>query len=413
MDKLWSLEAEAGVIGSILVDSRHIGSLLPILDETSFYKPEHQTIYDALTKLYAENKPTDGIALRTELTNTNQLERVGGLEYLTRIIESVPSAANALYYAEIVKDRQKYRNMLRTLEDMKNVINEPLDVKAQIQKIQDIAFEIEKADSLEFFSLTDHVEEISQTTDEKKNVINSGFRNIDRFTGGFAPGELIIVAGRPSMGKTAIALQFALTAAKAGLSIIFFTLEMTHRAIIERALKDDTVNCLKVFDIIFHESCHTPEKQIAFIKTYKQSHKVDMVLIDYLQLMTSGKRSEGRVQEVATMSRKLKLASVSENIPIIVLCQLNRQVEHREKHRPRMSDLRESGSIENDADIVLLLHREDYYRRNDNPDYAPDGNAEVIIAKNRTGPTGVAKLVFIEDIVKFGDKADEFVEDLI
>ncbi len=207
------------------------------------------------------------------------------------------------------------------------------------------------------------------------------------------------------MGKSAIALQFALSMAKAGLSIVFFTLEMTHRALIERALKNEQASELKQLDVVLHENGQKPEEQIAFIKSRKQTHKVDAVFVDYLQLMSAGRRNENRVQEITTISRKLKLAAVSEGIPIIALSQLNRQVESRDKHRPRLSDLRESGAIEQDADVVMLLHREDYYRRNEDPNAAQDGKTELIIAKNRRGCTGIANLVFLDETVKFGDRS--------
>jgi len=161
-----------------------------------------------------------------------------------------------------------------------------------------------------------------------------------------------------------------------------------------------------LIDFVLHEGGTTPEKQIAFIKTRKQLHKVDVVFIDYLQLMSSDRRNESRVQEITTISRKLKLAAVSENVPIIALSQLNRAVENRDKHRPRLSDLRDSGSIEQDADVVMLLSRKDYYSRNEDPEAPQDGETELIIAKNRRGPTGIAQLVFLDNFVKFGDKTN-------
>lgn len=405
-DKLWSIEAEAGVLGSMILDSACIGEILPILDGDSFFKPEHQTIYNALITLYVGNCPIDAIALRTELKATNQLETVGGVEYIKKILDSVPSSANAKYYAGVVRDRQKYRDLISAVERMKKVFDEPLGVDEQIQEIQNVALGFEKSKpSIEYFTLAEHVEKIAAGSQEQKAVIKTGFRNIDNIIGGVAAGELIIIAGRPSMGKSALALQFALGMARDGLSILFFTLEMTHRALIERALKNEQASELKQLDVVLHESGKTPEKQIAFIKTRKQTHKVDVVFVDYLQLMSAGRKSENRVQEITTISRKLKLAAVSEGVPIIALSQLNRQVESRDKHRPRLSDLRESGAIEQDADVVLLLNREDYYRHNEDPNAPQDGNTELIIAKNRRGPTGIAQLVFLDEYVQFGDKA--------
>jgi len=405
IEKLWSIEAEAAVLGSMIYDDTCIGRILPILDEKSFFKPEHQTIYNALIALFVGNSPTDAIALRTELKMINQLERVGGAEYIKEILESVPSSANALYYAGVVRDQQKYRDLIGTVEQMQTVFDEPLDVDEQIQRIQDMALGFDKSKpSTEYFTLAEHAEKVAAESQEQKVVIRTGLRNIDNIIGGVNAGELIIIAGRPSMGKSALALQFTLNMAKDGLSIVFFTLEMTHRAFIERALKSEQASALKELDVVLHEAGQTPDRQIAFIKTRKQAHKVDVVFVDYLQLMSAGRKNENRVQEITTISRKLKLASISENIPIIALSQLNRQVESRNKHRPRLSDLRESGSIEQDADVVMLLNREDYYRRNEDPEALQDGSTELIIAKNRQGPTGIARLVFLDKYVQFGDK---------
>ena len=170
-------------------------------------------------------------------------------------------------------------------------------------------------------------------------------------------------------------------------------------------LQQEQAAALKTLDVILHERADTPEKQIAFIKKRKQRHRVDVVVVDYLQLMHSGAKNENRVQEISTISRKLKLLAIQEDIPIVALSQLNRAVENRDKHRPRLSDLRDSGAIEQDADVVMLINREDYYRKNEDPGAKPDGNTEVIIAKNRRGPTGIAQLVFLDEQVKFGDKA--------
>ncbi len=404
-DKLWSLEAEAGVLGSMIVGPEYIGDILPILDEKSFFKPENQVIYNCLVSLYIVDVPVDAVTLRTELKSLNQLERIGGVDYIRKLMETVPHAVNALYYAKIVKDRQRYRELITTIQKIQNVPNEPLKVDEQIQRIQELSLSLKQAKpTKDYFTFTRDAERIANDEQEQESYISTGLRNIDGIIRGIAPGELIVIAGRPSMGKSALALQFALNMAKAGLSIVFFTLEMTHRALIQRALKQEQLDSITKLDVVLNESANTPEKQIAFIKTRKQGHKIDIVVVDYLQLMSSGGKSENRVQEITNISRKLKLATISENLPIVALSQLNREVESRDKHRPRLSDLRDSGSIEQDADVVFLINREDYYRRNEDPEAPQDGNAEIIIAKNRRGPTGIAGLVFLDEHVKFGDK---------
>lgn len=431
LEKLWSLEAEAAVIGSAIIDSDCIGKILPILPtEDAFYKDEHRLIYAAVLRLYTNKQPTDAVALRTELKKANELDKAGGVEYITKILDSVPHSANARYYAGVVRNRQRYRDLITDVERMQGVIDEPLDVDGQIQRVQDIALAIEPdKPKAEFFTLAEHVTGVAGAMQDQQEAIPTEFPNIDRIIQGVAPGELCILAGRPSMGKSALALSMGLNMAKAGKSVLFFTLEMTHQSLIERAIcmeakvnmtkiKNDpepydvvevkrAVDRLKKRDLILHEGGTMPEKQIAFIRIQKKIHKVDVVFIDYLQLMNAGRKTENRVQEISTISRKLKLAAIRENVPIIALSQLNRQVEARPTHRPRLSDLRESGALEQDADVVMLLHREDYYRKIESPGSEMDSLAELIIAKNRRGPTDIAKLTFLDKTVEFGNLSND------
>jgi len=414
IEKIDSRAPEAAVLGSMMLEPQCIGKVLDILpDDTFFWYPEHQIIYLQIVCKYFVNEQVDGLLIRDALDRTGQLEKIGGLDYLQRVLDSVPSAANAEYYAKAVKTHKKQRDLIIAAEDIQKIVAGPDKPGSQIEQIQQIAFSLE-SDIIQsnYYTFRESVKRVAAELKEQKEVIKTGFHNIDYIIDGFSPGELIILAGRPSMGKSALALQFALNMAKTGLSIVFFTLEMTHKGLIERALRAEQVDDLSKLDIVLHEGGQTPEKQIAFIKTRKHTHRVDAVFIDYLQLMTSGRKPESRNQEITTISRKLKLATVQEQIPIIALSQLNRQVETRDKHRPRLSDLRESGSIEQDADVVMLLNREDYYRRNKNPNAPQDGNTELIIAKARNKPTGIAQLVFLDEYVKFGDKTN-FSESLL
>jgi replicative DNA helicase len=292
------------------------------------------------------------------------------------------------------------------VEQIKNVPAEPLTVDEQIEQIQALALGLEDGKPATEYCTFAEAEKVAAEIGDEGTLVKTGLKNIDNIISGVAPGELIIIAGRPSMGKSALALQLAVNMAKSGLSVLFFSLEMTHRALIQRALKNGDVQELANLDIVLHERGDTPEKQIAFIKSRRQLSKVDVVFIDYLQLMNCGRKNDNRVSEISEISRKLKLAAVSESVPIIALSQLNRQVEQRDKHRPRLSDLRESGAIEQDADLVMLLHREDVYRRQDDPKSPQDGSAELILAKNRRGKTGIANLVFLDERVCFGDKTN-------
>ena len=420
-DKLWSLEAEAAVLGSIIVDSDCFNRVLPILpDEEIFYNEQNQAIYAALLELFAANQPIDGVALRTQLKSKNQLEMVGGWDYLQQIVDTVPSSANAVYYAGVVRDRQRYRGLMVDLDKMRLVLDEPISVDEQVQGVQDIALNLQRGNSEDgVIEVSKEAAMVAATMHTRKEVIETGFRNIDNLIQGVAPGEFCIVAGRPSMGKSALALCMALNMARKDKSVLFFTLEMMPEDLIKRAITNlagititdfenpkaaGAAQTLEGLDIVLHKGCATPESQIAFIRTRKKTHGVDVCFVDYLQLMSAGIKTENRQQAIATISRKLKLAAVQEQIPIIALSQMNRQVESRTSHRPRLSDLRDSGAIEQDADTVLLLHREDYYRRNEEPETTnTDGIAELIVAKNRNGPTGIAKLVFVGEFVKFGD----------
>lgn len=402
-DSLWNVEAEAALLGSMIIGPECISDILPLLDEQAFFKDEHKTIFNSLVTLFVAGVPVDAISLRADLKSLNKLEQIGGVEYIRKLMESVPHAANALYYAKIVEDRRQYRQVIQTVERIKTIPTEALLVDEMVQQIQSEALSIQ-ADKpeREYFTFADDAERISSEVQDHI-FIPTGFRDIDGIINGVYPGELVIIAGRPSMGKSAMAGQAALNMAKSGLSIIYFSLEMTFRLLLDRALKQEQLSSLKDLDVTIHERADTPEKQIAFIKSRKKTHKVDAVFIDYLQLMNSGVKNETRVQEISTISRKLKLAAIREDIPIIALSQLNRKVEDRDKHRPRLSDLRESGSIEQDADVVMLINREDYYRKNEDPGAPQDGSTEVIIAKNRRGRTGVTQLVFLDEKVKFGD----------
>jgi len=429
-DKLLSKEAEAATLASMSLERDCVPGVLAIIGADDFYLPEHQTLFSALVELYAASAPTDAVALRTQLKEMNELERIGGVEYIARILDSVPSAASVGYYARVVKERRQYRDMVQGIERMKAVLDEPLTVAEQAQAVQDIALGID-ADKpeREFFELSEHATKVVGAIPDRQEILPTGFRSIDRVIGGVCPGDLVILAGRPAMGKSALALDFTLNMAKGGKAVVFFSLEMTHKALIERAAcalagvnsqtlrvdkppqEDFAKVCeqgfvLEKLNIVFHEGGVTPEKQRAFIKARKKTHGVDVVFIDYLQLMGAGQRTANRVDEVTTISRKLKRLAIRERVPVIALSQLNRQVESREHHRPRLSDLRDSGSIEQDADVVMLLHREDFYRRSESPETtAIDGTAELTVAKNRRGPTGIARLVFVEEYVKFGELA--------
>jgi len=426
--KYFSIEAEAGVLGSMLLDPEIIPKILPKLPlSEAFFKEEHQLIYDALIKLYIAGKPIDAVSLRTELKQQNQLEKIGNVEYIQKILESLPHAANGVYYAGVVRSMQKEREIRCTVA---NILAVPDDVGTpdeKIQNIQQLALSLEPvAAGPDYIEIGSEAAIIAaEMGTEQNSVIKTGFRAIDKIIHGFNPGELTILAGRPSMGKSSLMLGFGLNIAKEDIGALIFSLEMTPRALIERAIcnlacldsqkiqagqitadeLDELHNQaaeLAKLNILISKVGNTPESIAGLVHRLKQTHNIGVVFIDYLQLMTSNRKDESRQQEITTISRKLKAIALREDIPLVVLSQLNRAPDARENHRPRMSDLRESGSIEQDADIVMLIYSDDYYQR-DEPNYEPTGMTEIIVAKNRRGPIGTARLVFVNDEVKFAD----------
>jgi replicative DNA helicase len=386
--------------------------------------------------MYVDGQQIDAVLLRDELKKRDQLEKIrdteaDSIQYLADCMNSVPSSANAAYYAGIVKCKQRERSLITTVEEINKIIEDTVSLPEKIQRVQDLALGLEgDTTDAEFVEAKQAATQVAVDLRDQKdsNLLKTGFRNLDRIIGGVAPGEFCILAGRPSMGKSALMLDIALNMANAGIGSLIFTLEMTENSLLQRAIcslakvslvraKADELEGsqwrrvyqagldLADTNLILSKTVATPEQQLALVRRLKQMHNIGIVFIDYVQLMTAGRRIESRQQEITTISRKLKRLAMIEQVPVVVLSQLNRQVESRDKHRPRMSDLRESGSLEQDADVVMFIHREDYYRRNNDPDADKDGMAEVIVAKNRRGPTGIAKLVFLDECVTFVDLA--------
>jgi len=428
-----SLAAEAAVIGSMIIDPASIGQVVEILDRESFYRIEHQLIYDALIALYEKNRGEgiDGVLLRDELERCKQLEQVGGVEYLKKVANSVPSSANVGYYAGIVKDKQLLRELIQTATDILNDAYDPAG--ESIQKLDEAEQRIfaitDKRITGKVFAIKDLVTRAYELIEKRdgKHVtgLATGFITLDQLTCGLQNGEMIIIAGRPSMGKTALALNIAENLGVVEkIPVGIFSLEMGQQQLAERFLCSvsevesqsvrkgmlstdhhrrlvDACGILSAAPIYIDDSSTlTPLELRAKARRLKSQHDIRCVIIDYLQLMHLGTRVESRQQEITTISRYLKALARELNIPVVVLSQLNRASEGRMDHLPRMSDLRESGSIEQDADVVMLLHREDYYHGGEK-DYSSNGVADLIIAKQRNGPTGTVNLVFREKFTRF------------
>jgi len=429
-----SLEAEAAVLGSMLLDPECIGLVVQKIRTEAFYRFEHQMMFDAIVALW-EKKDSDFdlVLLRDELKKRGQLEEIGGPEYLEKIACAVPSSANVEHYFQIVKEKQMLRELIAVAgEVMTDAFETAGDVGDKLDRAEQKIFNVtQKKITGTVVAIKDLLiqafENIEKREGHHVTGLASGFRELDELTCGLQNNEMIIIAGRPSMGKTSFAMNIVEhIGADNDMPVAIFSLEMSKQQLVERMLcsraaidsqvvrkgflSDEQFQVLKeAADDMNNKPIYvddtpgiTPLELRGKARRLRAQHGIRCIVIDYLQLMSLGTKVESRQQEVSEMSRYLKALARELEIPVVVLSQLNRSPEGREDHRPRMSDLRESGSIEQDADVVILLHREDYYRREDeNSQNKEDNIAEVIIAKQRNGPTGTVKLSFNSQFTRF------------
>ncbi|WP_274365033.1 replicative DNA helicase [Paenibacillus thermotolerans] len=427
-----NLEAEQAVLGAILLDSVTLVTVMELLQPEDFYREAHGRIYESMVELGSENEPIDLITLTTKLQGKQQLEEVGGIKYLTELASAVPTAANVLYYAKIVEEKAMLRKLIRTAtEIVTNGYAGAEDVQDLLSEAERNILEISNRKSGSgFVSIKDVLMEVFEKVETLYNQrgvttgIPSGFPDLDKMTAGFQRSDLIIIAARPSVGKTAFALNVAQNVAvRAKETVAIFSLEMSAAQLVQRIIcaeanvdagrmrtgtleGDDwekltmAIGTLSEADIYIDDS---PVVTVADIRAkcrrLKKEKGLGMILIDYLQLIAGrgGKSGENRQQEVSEISRTLKQIARELEVPVIALSQLSRGVEQRQDKRPMMSDLRESGSIEQDADIVGFLYRDDYY----NQDSEKKNIIEIIIAKQRNGPVGTVELVFLKSFNKF------------
>jgi replicative DNA helicase len=426
-----SIEAEAATLGSMILDRECIGQVVEQIDSDAFSLPEHRHIFDAVIKLYEANSKIDLVLLRDELTRRDRLKAAGGVDYLVRVAESVPTAANVEYYVRIVKEKSMLRQLVRVSEEiLRQACDEAGDVgeKLDIAEKQIFAVTEKKitgsAVAIKHL-LTETFENIESRKGNHITGLPTGFTELDQLLCGLHPGEMIVVAGRPSMGKTSFALNIAEhIGADNNLPTVVFSLEMGRQQLVERVLcsrarvdsqgvrkgmisAEQHTELTRVGGELYEKPIFiddtpglTPLMLRAKCRRLKSQHDIQCVFVDYLQLMGLGGQVESRQQEISTISRYFKALARELEVPVIVLSQLNRSPEGREDHRPRMSDLRESGSIEQDADVVLLLHREDYYNKG-KEDFEESNVAEIIIAKQRNGPTDTVKLYFDGRFTRF------------
>ncbi len=426
-----SIEAEQGLLASMMLDKEVIGQAIQLVEREAFFQTDHQIIFDILLKLYEQNKPIDSVIVREELLKRQLLEEIGGTDYLMQIMGMVPSAAHGEHYAGIVREKFLLRQLIAASNDCLREAYAPHE-KADIivdraeHRIFDIA---EKRIGGAIQPLETVLHEVYEMIEEKgRRGIETDFHEIDDMLNGLQNGEMIIVAARPSMGKTAMAMNMVeAVAANHRLPCAVFSLEMSKQQLAQRMLcSRAAIDAQKVRKGMlsaqeFQELAavvvelskapiwvdDSPGLTIlelrAKARRLKRQHDIKLIMIDYMQLMDNP-GPESRQQQISEISRGIKAVARELNIPVIALSQLNRASEGRDGHRPRMSDLRESGSIEQDADVIMLLHREDYYRMQE-PDFMPDNIAEVIIAKQRNGPTGTVKLTFDNKTTTFRNLA--------
>jgi replicative DNA helicase len=426
--------AEQSVLGAMLMSKDAIADVVESIRGTDFYRPAHETVFDAIIDLYGRGEPADAVTVAAQLQRQGELARVGGAPYLHTLVAGVPIAANAGYYAEIVREKA----ILRRLVDAGTRIAQwgysgEGDVDDVVDRAQAEVYGVtDKRTSEDYAPLSDIME---GTLDEIEAISNrdgamvgvpTGFTDLDDLTNGLHPGQMIIVAARPAMGKSTLGLDIARSASiKHGMASVIFSLEMSRNEITMRLLSAEARIALNSMrnghmtdddwsrlarkmgevssaPLFIDDSPNMTMMEIrAKARRLKQRHDLRLIVVDYLQLMQSGRRVESRQLEVSEFSRQLKLLAKELEVPVIAISQLNRGAEQRTDKRPMLSDLRESGSLEQDADMVVLIHREDAYER----ESTRPGEADLIVAKHRNGPTATVVVAFQGHYSRFVDMA--------
>ena len=427
-----SVEAEQSVIGSMIMDRDAIMTASEVITSEDFYQSQYGVLFDAMLELYNEGKPVDLVTLQERLREKDVPPEISSLEFVRDLLDAVPTSANVRHYATIVQEKSMLRKLIKVNEDIANTCY------LAREKTEDILEETEKKifDLLQYRSTGDFVpikqvvlnalDKIEKASKNKGTVtgIPTGFIDLDYKTSGFQPSDLILIAARPSMGKTAFVLNVAQHMAfKEGKTVAIFSLEMSKEQLVNRlfsleskvdsqALRtgnltdEDWAKLIEGAAVVGKSNLiidDTPGISIAELRSkcrkFKLEHDLGIIIIDYLQLMSGGKHSESRQQEISEISRSLKAVARELNVPVVARSHLSRAVEQRPDHRPMLSDLRESGAIEQDADVVMFLYRDDYY----NKDTDKKNIAEVIIAKQRNGPIGTVELVWLPNYTKFAN----------
>jgi replicative DNA helicase len=431
-----NLEAEESVLGAMLLSATAVGTVSELLDAGDFYRERHATIFRAMLGLWAKGEPVDAITLSDELDERGELEGVGGRAKIAELAGLVPAASNVEHYARIVKEMATLRGLVQAGLSIARLGQErPGETADLVDRAEQIVFELAQQRVTSDFA---HIEELLKESFERITHlyeagaeitgVPSGFRELDKLTSGFQPGNLIILAARPSMGKSALGLCAAANlGVRTNMPVALFTLEMSKAEVTQRLMcseakvesqrlrsgrlaQDDWPRLTAACDKLTKAPIYVDDTgSITMMELRSKARRLKsrepnlgLIVVDYLQLMTTGASVENRVQEVSQISRQLKVLARDLDVPILALSQLSRAVEQRHDKRPILSDLRESGSLEQDADLVFFVYRDEYYHGEESDQ---QGLAEVHLAKHRNGPTGMIKLAFLSRFAKFADLA--------
>jgi replicative DNA helicase len=432
-----NLDAEQSILGGLMVDSFAFDIVSSIITEDDFYKIAHRKIYNTISELYTKSQPIDIITVSNALTEKNEIDAIGGPAYLAEVMNSTPSAANIESYAKIVHEKSLLRTLIQMSGEMvEKAYGESYEsVEAFLDEVEGQIFNITEKKKTQGLVgaaelIKDSMHRLTELFERKVEFtgVASGFKALDKMTSGFQPGEMTIIAARPSMGKTAFSLNIAQNVIlREKKSLAYFSVEMGKEQLMMRMLASEArvnLSDLRVGHLsdnawprlidkaskmaearffIDDTSGISPFEIRAKCRRLKAQHGLDMIMIDYLQLMDLKQKVESRERAVSEISKTLKAIAKELQVPVIALAQLNRGVEGRSDRRPMLSDLRESGSIEQDADVIMMLYREDYYDRDNND---VKGLSEIIIGKQRNGPTGTVRLKWESNIGRFSDLED-------
>lgn len=427
-----SSEAEQAVLASALIDDTAVEKVLNLLHNDDFYYEANKEIFDTIKSVHLQNIPVDAVTVSEELKKREKIDYVGGFEYLAQLTENIITSKNVEAYCNIIKEKSTLRKLIQASNE---IIEKGYKENDEVQKIIELAetriFAISQNRNINSFTeIKDVLLEVFNQLEERAmnkgslTGITTGYDDLDRMTSGLQRSDLILLAARPSMGKTALALNIAMNAVKTGVSVALFSLEMSKEQYVQRIISmesmvesnkmrtgnlndDDWDRLLSVMSIISNYQVYIDDtasitlfEMMSKCRRLKMEKGLDLIIVDYLQLMSGGGKNESRQQEISDISRGLKAMARELDCPVVALSQLSRAPELRTDHRPIMSDLRESGAIEQDADVVMMLYRDDYYNKEESE---KKGITEVIITKQRNGPVGTVELAWISQYTKFGN----------